>query len=474
MFNRIYHSAIFNSWFSNAIILFSSIIAIPIVITKLNIEEINVWLLLGSIVAISKSVILGFNGTLLRFIAYSHAGVKIEDFKSLKMKKTNKTNEFNIEEFSSIYFMLKRIYVYLSLTYIAIILTISYFGLQKPIGELSYESDGWIATLIILISTSTTVIFGFYQIFLNGIGKVADVQRIVGIVNLFGLFFILLTLYMYATLISIVLVYQLVAVFTTFVLVIKAKKEMKHFEFDEKSNKFDKKLFSVIWDSSWKSTITTILANIIRHISAILVAQLFTPTVSASFLFTKKIFDIIDGFCKATFQARIPVLAKYRGTGNLDTFIPYLRKTEYLSYGVFLIGYVALLIGNEYILPLFSSNVELGSTTLIIIFSYTIFISRWAGMTAAISSISNHVIDHIYIFFVAIIYFVTLYAFYESVGINIFPLAILCGFVLSSPILISAVYQTIHVSFVEYEKQTLLPMFGILTLINLIYYWSNI
>jgi hypothetical protein len=80
LIKKIYNSPIFNSTTNNVIILLSSIIAIPFVISKLNVEEINVWFLLMSIVAISQGVLFGFNTTFLRFISYSYSGVNISEF----------------------------------------------------------------------------------------------------------------------------------------------------------------------------------------------------------------------------------------------------------------------------------------------------------------------------------------------------------------------------------------------------------
>ena len=42
MIKKLYESAIINTWFNGVIQLLSSLIAIPIVITKLSVAEINV------------------------------------------------------------------------------------------------------------------------------------------------------------------------------------------------------------------------------------------------------------------------------------------------------------------------------------------------------------------------------------------------------------------------------------------------
>ena len=473
MFNKLFHSSIFNSWFSTIVILFSSLIAIPIVITKLSVEEINVWFLFASVVSLSQGVLFGFNGTFVRFIAYSYNGVKINEFRNIKHKKeSSHLNTINKIELSRIFFLMKKIYIFLSFVFFIILLLIGFFTLNKPIESLAFQNDGWIALSIVVVSTTTTLTLGYYQVFLEGINKVALVQRTLGIVNLFGLIFILGVLFIYPTLISIVLIYQLVSISASFSIIYFAKKEFKELNIQNSKDKFDKDLFQLVWESAWKSGITTIIANIVKHISAILVAQLFTSGQSASFLFTKRLFDVMERFTMTTFQARIPVIAKYRGRGDFKTLMPFLRQTQYISYSIFLSGYCILLFWGKDILSLIKSNVELGSFSLIMLFSFATFLSRWGGMTLSIANQSNHVVEHINAIIVAIVFFSIIFLFYTKLGINVFPFAQTIAMIVVMPFIAKLVYHTLNTNFITYEKRVMFPIFGILILINLIYFWS--
>ena len=153
--------------------------------------------------------------------------------------------------------------------------------------------------------------------------------------------------------------------------------------------------------------------------------------------------------------------------------MPYLRQTQYISYGVYLIGYATLLIGGEYILSLISSNVNLGSYSLIILFSLATFMSRWGGMTLSISNQSNHVVEHINAIVVAIVFFSVVLLAYDVLGIEVFPFAQTVAMIAVAPFIIKLTYKNLHTTFWNYEKKVFIPLFGVLILINLIYYWSN-
>ena len=47
MFKSLFKSAIVSSWFNSGVMIFSSFIAIPVVITKLSLAEINVFFLIN-------------------------------------------------------------------------------------------------------------------------------------------------------------------------------------------------------------------------------------------------------------------------------------------------------------------------------------------------------------------------------------------------------------------------------------------
>ena len=75
-----------------------------------------------------------------------------------------------------------------------------------------------------------------------------------------------------------------------------AKKEIRNLGINVRNFKFHYSVFILVWESAWKSTITNISSNIINNISGILVANYFNTAQSATFLFTKRIFNVIESF----------------------------------------------------------------------------------------------------------------------------------------------------------------------------------
>lgn len=466
---KIFSDPIFSVGLNNIIQIISSLIAIPIVISNLTVEEINIWFLLMTLVALSQSVLFGFNGTFLRFISYSYSGIKIDDFSKISSKKKpTKDNDCDTAEFSSIYSLMKKIYLLITIIYSFIISIIGYFVLKDLIFDLKDSVQGWFSFLAVILGTSTTIYLGFNQIFIEGINKVNLSHKILAANNFIGFFIIIWVLIYMPSLFSIILVYQVVPIIGLLILLYNSLKFVKKLKLSPKP--FNKKLFGIVWDSAWKSGFTVILANIVKNISGILVSQLFTPAISASFLFTKKIFETIDRVTLIPFIARIPKIASIRSKGDIEVFSNFTKQTFNYSYLIFIFSYLIFITQGEFILSLIKSNVNLGSKTLIILFSFSTLISRWSGIILLISNLSHLILEHISSVIVAIVYFISLYLGYKYFSIEIFPIAHTIGVIISAFFIFKKFYSSFDESFFSYEKTKIIFFTTLLILINTIYF----
>lgn len=475
IFKAAYSSPILNSWFSNGINLLKSIIVIPVVVTQLSVEEANVFFLYFSFIGVGQAVQFGFNSTLIRFIAYSYSGVPIAKFESIKdLKNSIEDKKFDDEEFSEIVDLMRVIYLIISVLFFLILFIAGYYGLQKPINELQNPSIGWISWYVILCVNTVVLFLSHHRGLLEGINEVALVQRTIGMINLVGMPFILGVIYYSPTLFNLVLIYQVISFTVASIIYIISKSYGKKLKInDNRWFTFNKELFFIVWDSAWKTGITTVIANIVKHISSILVAQWFNASESASFQFTKRLFDILETFTMSSFKARIPKIASLRGSGNLSALLPYLKQTQWISYFVYLTGFGVLLFAGDFILKIIGSNVSLGGPLLVFSFALATFFARWTGMVLLISNQSNYVIEHVNALIVGIIFFVTVFIGYKYVGISIFPIGMFLGILITIPILAKQVYPTINTSFVQYESKVSIPALCILLLINFSHWIIN-
>ena len=199
MLNRVVHSPILNSWFNTAVTTFSAIIAIPIVITKLSVEAVNVWFLIGTITAISQGLINGFSITFMRFIAYVHSGVSLKEIKKIKVKfEKFYSASFDTHEMSEILKLMRVLYGAIALVFLIVLFIVGDIILKNPIGAIQEnQNEAWTAWYIVLVVSSLNLFLSYFKVFLMGIDQIALIERTSGIINLLGLVVILLVLFFY-------------------------------------------------------------------------------------------------------------------------------------------------------------------------------------------------------------------------------------------------------------------------------------
>lgn len=475
MLKQILNSSIASSWFNTAVTTLSAIIAIPIVITKLSVEEVNVWFLIGTITAISQGLVNGFSITFMRFVAYVHSGVGLDEFKNVKVKYEELYNtEINEKELKAILQLMRLLYAAIAILFLITLYLVGDLILRKPISAISgSHTETWAAWYVVLAVSSLNLYLSYFKVFLMGINQVALIEKTSGLINIIGLFAILMVLFFFPSLLNIVSIYQLIALTTLLVLCFIAIGKIRSLGIRIKGFGFDKRVFSLVWESAWKSTITTVSANFIAHVSGILVAQYFNAAQSASFLFTKRIFTIIERFTQTTFQARLPLIAKYRGRGEYQKLIPLLKQTQRIAFSVFLVFYIMLLLLGNFILDFFDTNVELGSIAILVIFSFSILLRRWSGMNMGVSNQANYILDYITVPIGGAVFFIII-LFFKDFGVNIYPLAQAISIIAISPIIITKFYKVIKTNFVSYEKDVFLPVLVLLCIINLIVCFQDI
>ena len=308
-----------------------------------------------------------------------------------------------------------------------------------------------------------------YQIYLRGINKVALINRVTTAVSFGGILLVLYVGIYFPSLLNIVTAIQFIALVNSSCIYFVAKKSNNSFVETIPKSHFKKEVFHEVWDSAWKSGFTTILATIIKHISGVIVAQLFNPLSSASFLLTKNIFELLESFTMVPFQAKIPEIASLRGRGDFKKLLPLLRKILYLTYGTFIIGIVIILFFGSDILNIIKGNVVLGSLSLLVAFVFSTLISRWSGINLAISNQANNVIEHINASIVFLVYFLFIGLFYKQLDTVVFPLASLFGTLATVPFIIKRTYKTLHTTFFKFERYIFIPVLFIVGLISFIY-----
>ena len=90
MINRLWHSATFMTWGNLLIHTLGLVLLLPMVLTILPDEEVIVWYLFSSLMALQLIVDMGFLQTFSRLISYGMGGATVRDMVTIRNIKRDK------------------------------------------------------------------------------------------------------------------------------------------------------------------------------------------------------------------------------------------------------------------------------------------------------------------------------------------------------------------------------------------------
>lgn len=437
--------------------LLLAIVLLPFALSSLSNAELTVWFLLTTLVTFGQSVIVGFASTFVRFIAYSSSGVLFENYsKQIFDSKQQCNSDSNKQEIGRLLYVQWLIYSALTLIFLISVGVLGYFALKVPIDSVMDKSYTWSVSIFVLLTSTVSVYLSMYQVIMEGNDKVKDVQKIGALWHFCGVLITLLVLTYESTLFTLVLCYQLVVLGNMITIYFSCYNPFSEnpYKFGKPIKNFDTSMFKHILDSAWKIGFTSLFASGAKQISGIVVAQVFASQTAASFLLTKRLFEILETFSQVTFRSKLPKLIGLFGVGNLPEYVRSLRSIVRLSYLIYILGFVIILYAGPLLISIFdhTGDKSLGSTTLIILFGLSGLISRWGAIYLSVANHANRILDHKAVIISTAVFVMFVYASFDALGVISFPIGTILGSLATSYLIIKTVYPLISERFLKFEK----------------------
>lgn len=224
---------------------------------------------------------------------------------------------------------------------------------------------------------------------------------------------------------------------------------------------FVRRVRVIIWFDVRKNLYSFILGISARNFSTF-----FAPlAVEASFetaeyLFIKRLFDVIESLSMSIYQAFSHKISTLDFVGHKDISLLTLQNLTYVSFLLISVSTTIIIFASE--LTLLQDLAILDGSldsTLVLFFMVSTIISRWGGGWMFVMNCLNRVVEHKVVlpFFATNISLSIL--LFDFLGVFAFPLASLCSVLIGMCLVGRSIYSTIGVSFLAYEKRSIL-LFG--------------
>lgn len=368
------------------------------------------WYLFSTIISLSHQFDLGFSSTIIRFTSY----LRID---------TNKTDELkeNYISFSTIYLLLS-ILVFLALIalYFISIHTLS-LDIDKASIYIAYGSILFFTPLVFFLKKNDS--------FLKGLNKVNLYNNWNSFMILINSLIIVIMLITDARFCLIVFTNQLL-IFLNSIKNFLLLKRFLSFRIRLFELSFNKNRLIEIWSPTWKTALISVSSTGSYNLINVLTPRLFGVDVSASYLFSIKILQIINELSNAPFYSRLPQFISNYKTGFTHSNIKNITKQALKSLDFLILGFLAVILFSDVALESLKSNTSFLSKEIIKIFLAYMLIERTAGMLSQIIMFTNR-IEHYKGYVFCSIGLVSLIFIFNDFGVISIPASsLICYFLL--------------------------------------------
>lgn len=374
------NSALLFTWISFAIRSFGNLLLLPIILTKFELSDINMYFIYILILELTPVIYGGLTTTISRNISY------------------HKTSKATIK--SLIFYQFKIIKI-VCLVFISVGL-FGYYILSSHINDsiLSKNLMGFYFLMFLII------INAFYSIltsFFEGINRIDFIRKIESLTGVFSIISSVLVVY-YIKNLNILLISLSFWAFFSLVILLYSLIKSLNFKVQEYSHPINGNILI----NSLKSSIGDILTIGLRNIFSLSLPLILSPTLLSQYLLTNAIFSKVSHFSNAPFYIQIPLLNTLFSSSDIKNLIKIGGKYIGISLLIVTSIFAFLFLFGQDILDVFKIDSFFLETKYFLIFSLSIIVERFGSMVLQLTNTSDRIITHKATF----IYSVSLLIFY--------------------------------------------------------------
>jgi O-antigen/teichoic acid export membrane protein len=418
------------------------VVVLPLVLSKLPIEEITLWYLFSLILGLQILLDAGFTPTFSRLIAYEMA------------------ESLNGEAIEKVCTTMRSIYFRLTILSVAFLSTIGTYTLINPIAKTNNEIHSYTAWFIILLVSAIYMYGGIYNAYLQGINQIALLRRYEILTSLGAIISSCLVLVFNKSLLGLVIANQawiLISVLINRWLCFNIK--ASHFS-QSKNAIIEPEVFRVAWPSAWRSFIGILMGYGLAQFSSIIYAQISAVSEAASYLVATRLIQVISQFSQAPFYSKLPTLSRLWSEGERSKQISLAARGMTLANWMYTTGFIATGLLAEPLFNLVGSNASFVNPRLWSLMGLAVFSERYGAMHIQLYSTTNHIIWHIANGISGIIYVLVCVLLFNHIGVYAFPLSTLASYLgFYCWYSASHSYRTFNLELIPFElKTTVIPL----------------
>jgi O-antigen/teichoic acid export membrane protein len=166
---RLRHSTVAWSWVANGLRLAIGVFLLPLVLHKLSTEELGMYYVLLSLVALAPVIDFGFSPTIVRFVSYAMGGAETIQPQGFARATTASPNR---QLLSQLFFTTRSLYRYMAVVVLVLVGAWGTYMVELRVHETPFPTVTRVAWAITLVATVFDIYSNWAVIFLRGMNEV--------------------------------------------------------------------------------------------------------------------------------------------------------------------------------------------------------------------------------------------------------------------------------------------------------------
>lgn len=459
---KVWGSPTLTTWANLATQSLSLIIVLPLVLAKLDVEEVATWYLFGTFISFQAVFQFGFTPTFTRLISYAMGGSSLADIGKISERDKSGVNRVdnpqpNWATIDDLVSTSSKVFVAIGFLSLA---TLSFFGTPLVAGSISATKSPetvWMAWMVVCIATGTRLYGSHYISLLQGTNHVALAARWQTLFTLGGILSMIAVMIFTPSILALVVAQQIWVVGFVFANRYLSKRIFDgHFK-NVEGNSFSWPAFRVAWPSVWKSGLGVGIGEGFVSALGVYYAQVGSAVGVASYLLGMRLIKALGQFSGAPFYTKIPVLAQLRAQHNHAALTSLAVSGMRLSHLVFISGVVLLGFTGSALLGVIKTDVPFPDAALWASLSIAFFLQRFGAMHIQMYSTTNRIIWHWVNGLQGIIVLSSALVLFPYLGVLGFGFALVLGNLMYATISAFFSYKELESRILTFESKSIGP-----------------
>ncbi|HNZ75110.1 MAG TPA: O-unit flippase-like protein [Verrucomicrobiota bacterium] len=354
LLKRLHSSTVAWFWVFNGLRLATGILLLPLVLRKLSTEELGMYYVFLSQVALAPVIDFGFSPTILRFVSYAMGGA--ETIQPQGVSKSTGTGP-NFGLLWQLFFTTRALYRVLALVLLVILGIWGTYIVNLRVLETPCPRVTWVAWGITLIATVLNIYSSWAPVFLRGMNEVLISVRITVLAS--GVrFAVAAGLFLAgAGLMSLPLGDLTGSVIQQVIARGACLRRLRRAPSTKRSDVWQQ--LRIIWPNSWRLGLVTMGGYLTVNANTLICLKVLGLAANARYGLSIQLLGIISGMASAWTQVKWPIIGQHRARHDYAAIQQIFWPRMWLQYLTFLAMAAGLLVCGQPLLQLLGSNKQM-------------------------------------------------------------------------------------------------------------------